>query len=437
MMFGTFAEQRHFVYPDRATYQGTILNANMVAHAPDGLAAFLLEKTANLPYIIDPMTHAFQHHPRFVSDGDGKTKSSIQALAGNYGAFLQSVVGQRPIVPQDLQDEGKLRDLVGSCLHFQSETLSQVMASSDAMKYLDGAVQLRPTALVAPYFYLTETTYRDWLPIAVRSVALARELQPAARIYTSAVVNQGILLNDVAFEEVATQLSAMNVDGYLLWIDSLDEQKAGTQILSRALSLARCLRGAAKSKAVINLHGGYFSVLAAGTLGEDAFSGVTHGPEFGEVRAVIPVGGGIPIARYYLPQLHSRVRYRDVIRMLGAKGWHADAATFHANVCACPECTATINGDIANFLEFGRGNDRAVRRGSNMVRIEYPTAEAKIHCLRHYLQRKRIEYQFAGTASREQLTNNLQEGIAQLAPVVGLDGVSHLQIWQDVLSPVA
>jgi len=437
MMFGTFAEQRHFVYPDRTTYQGTILNGNMVAHAPDGLAAFLLEKTAGLSYIIDPMTHAFQHHPRFVSDSDGKPKSSIQALAEQYGSLLTDIVGKRPLVPRDLRDSVALNDLVKNCLAFQSEKLSQVMASRDAMKYLDNAnVQLKPAALVAPYFYMTETSYRDWLPICVNAAQQARKLFPTSRLFTSVVVNQGLLLNDDALESVSTQLSGLDVDGYLLWIDNLDEQRAGSSVLNQVLMLSRALRKN-KSRPVINLHGGYFSILAAGALGDEAFSGVTHGPEFGEFRSVIPVGGGIPIARYYLPQLHARVRYRDMVRILGATGWRESAAIFHSNVCDCLECKETINGNIQNFLEFGRGNVRGVRRSGGMVRIEYPTAEAKMHCLRHYLQRKRIEYQFAATASKEQLLENLQNGFKQLEEVVGLDGVSHLQLWQDVLNPVA
>ena len=55
MMFGTFAEQRHFAYPTRDPCEGAIIDGNMVAHAPDGLATFLLEKTSGLKYIIDPL----------------------------------------------------------------------------------------------------------------------------------------------------------------------------------------------------------------------------------------------------------------------------------------------------------------------------------------------------------------------------------------------
>src|SRR5439155_1265305 len=150
---------------------------------------------------------------------------------------------------------------------------------------------------------------------------------------------------------------------------------------------------------VINLHGGYFSVLAAGKLGNGAMSGVCHGPEFGESRAVVPVGGGIPIARYYLRHLHTRVRYRDALRYLRLKGWLIDAATFHVNVCDCEECVATLSGDPANFIKYGTGTAKEVRRGGGITRIEYPSGETKLRCLKHYLQKKKFEYQFADSAS--------------------------------------
>jgi hypothetical protein len=182
------------------------------------------------------------------------------------------------------------------------------------------------------------------------------------------------------------------------------------------------------------LHGGYFSVLAAGVLGDSAMSGVAHGPEFGEHRSVIPVGGGIPIARYYVPQLHARMRYRDTLRLLRAKGWLRDAETFHGSVCDCNECRRTISGDIANFRAFGVGEVKPVRRGTGIARIEYPTEETKKRCLRHYLQRKAIEYQFAATANAEQIREDLREGVREFEEVAGLEQVAHLDVWNNVLS---
>ena len=439
MMFGTFAEQRHFIYPSKQTYQGTIINGNMVAHAPDGLAAFLLEKTANQRYIIDPLTHAFQHNPSYLRDEEGNPKSSIQALANIYGEPLQSAVGTRPVLPRDFKDDAILAEFVGKCLDFQNRKLASAMAQSSVMKYFldfDAGSPAQsvgaPYALVAPYFYITETTIGEWLPICVRAARIARETYPDAKIFASVVVSQGVVLDEAMRNEIANAFKDY-VSGYLLWVDDLDEQQTAEADLRGLLSLARALRDGGRYE-VINLHGGYFSILAAGVLGGSAMSGVTHGPEFGEYRSAVPVGGGIPIAKYYMPQLHARVRYRDAVGLLNAKGWLADAATFHANVCDCDECLSTLAGNVDNFTLFGDGNVREVKRGSGLVRITYPTGATKQRCLRHYLQRKSREYRFAATASRELILNDLHNGYDAFEAVMGLEGVKHLRLWEKVLS---
>lgn len=431
MMFGTFAEQRHFIYPSKSTYTGVVINANMAAHAPDGLAAFLLEKTADVRYIVDPRTDAFQHALQFVSKKDGEPKSSIRKLAEKYEAPVSDLLGERPIRPQDFSDEGVLRGFVERCIEFQYKVLSSVMAENDSLKYFPPGKPLTPAAVVSPYFFISETTYGEWLPIIEKAAAIAREnCPPNAKLFTSVVVSQGVVLDKDIRNELAGRLGSLNLDGYLLWVDNLDEQQAAMAELKGLYDLAGSLR--IKGREVINLHGGYFSVLAAGTLGNSHFTGVTHGPEFGEFRSVVPVGGGIPIARYYIPQLHARTRYDAAIEYLRAKGWLDDATTFYANVCDCKECQDTIGGDIANFTKFGEGNPKEVKRGKGVVRIEFPTTDTKLRCLRHYLERKAREYDLAAQDSSEAIVEDLKRGWTDFKDVLGPDGVSHLKKWAQV-----
>ena len=94
MMFSTFAEQRYFAYPDAVDYQGVVINANMAVHAPAGLAAFLLGKTGEeTRYVIDPLTHAFQHDPGVISNPEGQTRASILEVARRYGGPVAEHVG--------------------------------------------------------------------------------------------------------------------------------------------------------------------------------------------------------------------------------------------------------------------------------------------------------------------------------------------------------
>lgn len=437
MMFSTFAEQRHFEYPEKGTYQGVVINANMAAYAPAGLAAFLLEKTATTTYIIDPLTHAFQHDPGAICNPEGEPKSSIISIAEAYGDPVASLVGARSLLPRHFKDPKALRTFTERCIDFQLDHLRSFMKDADAAKYVDDSEIKPPYAVVAPYFFLTETTYDSWLPICIDAARQARAKVGnggGPKVFTAVVVSQGILLDDLAQEAISDGLSSASLDGYLLWVDNLDEKSASKSELVGLLELARRLRAGGKRE-VINLHGGYFSILAAGVLGKRALSGVTHAPEFGEFRSVVPVGGGIPIARYYIPRLHTRVRYRDALRMFTAKDWLDSAGSFHKGVCDCEECKEVVANDPANFTLFGESTVKSVRRKHGIARIEFPTTEAKRRCLRHYLQRKRIEYGFAETASETQLLDDLDSGIQAYQDVAGLEGVAHLQRWKDTLTP--
>lgn len=434
MMFSTFAEQRHFVYPQQGAYDGAIINGNMAAHAPDGLAAFLLEKAGGkLPYAIDPITHAFQHDPYFVNDEDGEPKSSIQKLAENYGEPVVSKVGKHPLAPEDFLDDGVLQGFVGRCLRFQRDVIAKAISDNPNTKYFedDAKYSQEPQFLVSPYFYLTEVGLKRWLPVMTRMADAAKAQSGGMKVYISIVASQGVILKAENINEIANAFPPGRADGFLLWIDDLNEQAAGGAELTGLLKLARLLRNG--DRPVINLHGGYFSILSAGTLGKRAFTGVTHGPEFGEFRSVVPVGGGIPIARYYIPQLHIRAKYRDARRFFDSAGWLKDAKSFYENVCNCAECQTTIGGDANNFINFGKGVVRNVRRRNGMVQIEYPTAETKLKCLRHYLQRKQEEYALAADADSKKITDDLRNGMVQYRPILG-DAVDFLELWLDVLS---
>jgi hypothetical protein len=433
MTFATFAEQKYFSYPNKKTYSGIILNANMVAHAPDGLAAFLLEKTDGRPYIIDPVTHAFQHDVWAVKNTEGQVKKSLRTLSEKYGNPIARHIGSRPLTPSDFSDNRELTSYVASCIAFQRDSLSIAMGDAPANKYLAQQVEdFRPAALVAPYFYLDEACLDQWLPLNIEFARIAIGQADGAKVLAAIVISKGILNDPESLSRVIAKYCSLPVSGYLLWIDELDEHAVGTVLLRALLNFARSLRQNG-AKSVLNLHGGYFSLLCGSELGGNALSAVAHGPEFGEVRSVVPVGGGIPIPRYYIPELHRRVKYREAVQLFKSEGWLESAKAFHAQVCNCDECLATIAGNPDNFLLFGDSNAVTVRRKTGFVRLDYPTPEAKEHCLKHYLQRKQREYIAASSQARGSLLNDLQNGHSKYRELAGSD-VNHLEIWRRVFS---
>jgi hypothetical protein len=434
MTFGTFNEQRYFVYPDKYSYQGVVFNANMVAHAPDGLGQFILEKTNNLPYLIDPMTHAFQHevlHLTSLSKDKKRTiKTSIDKLSKSYGNPILEVVGKRPLNPTDFKDEEIIMDFCHKCLEFQSNSLSKIMVDSDTnKKYLQHEIDdLRPYALIAPYFYIDEINFEAWHKIQYALVVKSIELKKDNKLFALISLSKGLIEDKEKIEIILNAYSKLDVNGYVVWVDNFDEHNASISELNSYLRFCSKLNPE-KNKELINLHGSYFSILAAGTLGENIFTGVVHGPEYGEYRSVIPVGGGIPFAKYYIPKLHQRVKYKIAQRLFSELGYLNSADEFYAHVCSCKECKDTIENDPDNFIKFGNTVPIKINRKTGESWVDYPTIDSKLRCLLHYLERKNIEYNFALKESDE-IFNDLNDGINQFKDILGDKGVSHLSKWK-------
>jgi hypothetical protein len=434
MMFSTFAEQDYFIYPRQDACDGVILNANMAAHAPAGLANFVVGKLSDHKYIVDPITHAFQHDPLFIKNDKGEVKSSIRFLADAYGDPVSSRAGKTPLLSAHL-NAGMIDGLAARVLEFQRDHLCAYMNSSDAAKYLEEEDIRKPYALIPPYFYMMETEWDDWLAVNLRCVeAAARQRTPTSEpLFAEIVIDRGVLLDPAVRKEVVGGYRGLRkvLAGCIVWVDNFDEQEASVAELSAFKDF--CSEMKQFLPEVIDLHGGYFAIMLGGRVGGHALTGVTHGPEFGEFRSVIPVGGGIPIAKYYIPRLHARVRYREAADIFEAAGWLTSSRQFHEEVCDCEECRATLSGNIARFTLFGEGEVKNVRRGRGMVRIEFPSTATKLRCLRHYLQRKHREYLMVQNAEPGQTLEELKNSISLYRPLVGSDGIAHLVRWQKVL----
>ena len=421
MSFSTFAEQRYFVYPDRQTYSGVLINGNMASHAPSALATFLLEKAPNLSYIINPLTHAFQHEPEaIISSATREVKSSIKKLADSLGTGIPELVGKKPISPEDLK--GREEEFVANCLKFQRTKLSDAMQKDEVLKYFDQSPSnLSPYALVSPYFYMTELTLDQWLELNLKYAKLSVDFKENEneKIFVPIVVEQGVILNERLIKKIVDEFSNIEVDGFLIWVDNLNEHKASGAELNGLIELARGLRQESNNKAVINLHGGFFSILSAGELGGYAMTGVAHGPEFGEYRSVVPVGGGIPVPKYYMRALHIRMKYRNAVSLINSMGWLSDAETYFKYVCGCQECKEVIANDIRNFTRF---DVEAMKEGT------------KERCLKHYLNCKKSEYDFVSKESKEKIIDDISETKETFQEVLGLNSVSYLELWLNTLN---
>jgi len=432
MIFGTFAEQDFFSFPTLETYNGIIINANMASHAPSALAAFLLEKTNNNNYLIDPLTHSFQHDVSFIKN-NGKVKSSIQKLGDKLGEPVKSKMGISPLNPSDFKDTETINNFVKSCIDFQSNQIKDYMKDSESLKYFESSESdLEPYAVIAPYFYMQEGTISQWLKINSDLIVKSRE-QTDKKLFASLVISKGLLVSEDTQTLIDTY-SSLDVDGFIIWVDNFNEHNASKKELKGLLDIVNNLNKDGK-KEVINLHGGYFSIMAAKILNKKGFTGVAHGLEYGEFRSVVPVGGGIPIAKYYIPSLFDRFKYREAARIFTQMGWLESPSSFFDNVCNCSTCKKILADNPSdNFIKFYDPNVRNVKRGSGIVRMEFPSAQAKINCLMHYLETKAKEYEFCSSLDKENILKRLTESQETFSEELSLDELSYLQIWYDVLN---
>ena len=62
-------------------------------------------------------------------------------------------------------------------------------------------------------------------------------------------------------------------------------------------------------------YGGYESIILCNTNSPARLYGVAQSVGYGEYRAITPVGGGMPVNKYYFLPTHCRMRFDDVARI--------------------------------------------------------------------------------------------------------------------------
>lgn len=439
MTFATFVQQNYFVFPKPETYYGVVLNANIVVHAPDAIAAFIISKTKYMRYLIDPITHAYQHDPSFISNSkkmtiDGKIpiKTSFKKLADQFSEKLAQKLGHA-LKPQDVQE--LLDEIVIGNLNFQRTFLSNRIKDSKDAKYLEKK-EITPYAIIAPYFFMGDNSrFDDWLKINIQLIKeTSTKIGNNEKIFSEIVFSKEILYQDDKIDSLIESYNSLeNVDGHLIWIDEFDEQNCSKKQIDNYVKLIKGIRKK-KTQEIINLHGGYFSILLSGDFADNTLTGIAHGPEFGEFRGVVPVGGGIPIARYYVPALHSRVKVYTVQQYFSALGYLEDPNIFHEKICNCNTCKEVINNDINNFSQFGESIPKTVNRGNRgYANIRYSSQNATKFCLEHYLRKKDEEFKELKNLTLETILSKLDDSYREYEVVADIQSIEYLKVWSKVL----
>jgi len=438
--YGTAADQKYLLKPFDATYDAIIINANILAHMPNALALTLQQ--LKKPFFIDPQTHAFQHGAEYLesSTANGKIKRSIQNLIEEYGEPIATKVTQRKaLVPRDLASPNVLKEFCRNVVRFQSKTIDSLVSKGENAKYYaylkrkgyKSDISFSPTLIVAPYFYLTPQTFDVWLDLNLKCLheVMAEEGKSGVRVAAQVVIDGSVLSNPELIKKLADEYGKKPPAVFLLWVDAFIEQEADETQLKAYMDLIQQLSVHAP---VINLYGGFFSValMVCGVL--PRLTGVAHSLEYGESRPVVPVGGGVPVSKFYLPSLHSRLPFRFAFRAIRALGGLSSVSDYHSKVCNCGECVAVIKSNPEeDFYTFGRTTKKEVLRRGAPSSLEYPTPETKDHCVRHYMWCKHKE--FTSKLACKELLQSLAEAHKSLRGHLDLQYVNQCAIWSKVI----
>ena len=414
LRYGTVAEKNHLKKAFSA-YDYLSINGNTAAFVSNAIAGFIVEKffsNKEKGYFIDPITYAFQGNidllfSKAKNSNKNDIKKSIKKLIEIYGLSLEKIENRIPIIPEDFISYEDKESFVDKILSFQYNLVYNHINEQGLQKYLNYVApeisknlpQFRPKFLIAPYFYLDlqSSNWKRWLSLNVEFIKLAIEKTNQnykIPIFAQIVISKSLLCDDNALEVVIKSYSQLNCDGFTIWIDDFNEQESSSDELLKFVKLLKGLN----NKPVYNMYGGYFSILlthkSVGLL-----SGVSHGLEYGESRMVYPVGGGIPVSKYYFFPIHQRLDFTKAYYLLEFEkiidkekdNW-GDAKKYYNKICDCEQCKKVINNEMINFVEFESKEFYEVHRNGHVLRRKKASKETKQNCLYHYLLCKKKEF---------------------------------------------
>lgn len=261
----------------------------------------------------------------------------------------------------------------------------------------------KPRLVIAPYF-MFKTGYSSaeqemWLNFnrtcLNKTILLA---QGKEEIAAQLVLEKGVLSE----EFIAHVITTYDVSGYdyiFIWVDDFNSFTDSTKHNTLFAQLIQALNGIGKKP--IMAYGGYESIVLCNEQSPCRLYGVAQSVGYGEYRPITPVGGGMPVNKYYFPPTHIRMRFDDVARILLVQGYFNEdrtaqehAQNFYNNICDCQTCHEVIGDDIHQFSTYNDSTPYEVKTKYGVLSKNRPTMDASLIAALHFLHCKVAEWKF-------------------------------------------
>ncbi len=392
-------------------FDAVIFNASIVAHSRNAIAD-LVSVHMN-KYIVDPQTYILQHDISVIANSKGVLKESVRKYFEQLPSFLMESIsfGKNQFSIDEI--DAHLTELVEKVYDFQVSYINQVMKDKEYNKYLEFLdISPKPKLVIAPYFMLKaqydSIERQKWIELNRKSLMQMMERSIDFSVATQLVLDTDVLKN-LDVDEI---VSAYNITGYdyiFIWINDFIPIKAKEEYQEKFVELIRKLN--AIGKCPIMAYGGYDSIMLCHENSPVKLYGVAQSVGYGEARQITPVGGGLPVNKYYFYPLHQRLLFRDAAAILYEQGYFQKnkkvaAEEYHKYICDCSQCVEIIKNDINNFGLYNESIPFVTR---NNIKRNRPTPDAALKADIHFMNSKVKEWESLGKKEFKSLVNEYRE----------------------------
>lgn len=379
-------------------------------------------------YIIDPQTHIFQQDFSAITTENKKTKTrQIKKSVEKYLSRLPDEISNvmllqhRPLYSSEIRPH--IDSLVKCVYDFQIEYVNKYIKDKDYDKYLKFTNSYpAPKMVVAPYFMLKSEydsqTVDNWL--SLNSICLEKTIEQSTNINqpfpTAAqiVIDKDVLLSNGIIHKIKSAYSKAGYEYVFIWVDDYDAFDAKIEYTQTFSNLIASLNEIGKKP--IMAYGGYESIVLCNSDSPSRLYGVAQSVGYGEYRPITPVGGGMPVNKYYFLPTHRRLRFDDAANILYENGYFSDskseaakhAKEYYSNICNCKKCREIIKDDINNFVKYNDSTPFEIKTKSGTLSRNRPTADASLIAAFHFLHCKVDEWTNIGTKNFKTLISELK-----------------------------
>ena len=406
-------------------FDAVIFNASIVAYSGASIADIISVHMNR--YIIDPQTYILQHDASAFLSNKGNIKASVMKYLDELPVSIRSIISEqrRALTIQDISTV--LDELVDSVYNFQTNYITKFLQGKDYNKYLEFFMEeenstdgYAPKVVIAPYFRLKkEYEYfevQSWLTLNNQALEkfVSKYSGTDCPLAAQLLLDKKILCN-VDVDSIRRTYDVPGYDYIFLWIDDfsplsakLEEQRSFKRLLDMLNSIG---------KKPIMAYGGYDSILLCHQDLNNRLYGVAQSVGYGESRNITPVGGGLPVNKYYFYPTHQRMTFGDVSGILSSQQFFTGdkgvaAQRFYDEVCDCPQCKEIIKNNINNFNLY---NESVAYSWKGDIKRNRPTTEASFYAARHFMCCKKKEWENIETQSIQACIGQFEADVEKYA----------------------